>query len=33
MIRPSRPLSVAVLAIGYLFLYVPIISLVVYSFN
>ncbi|MFD1557604.1 ABC transporter permease subunit [Paraburkholderia silviterrae] len=33
MIRSSRFLSTAVLTIGFLFLYIPIISLVVYSFN
>jgi putrescine transport system permease protein len=33
MIRPSRFLSTLVLTLGYLFLYIPIISLVVYSFN
>ena len=33
MIRPNRALSTAVLSIGFLFLYIPIISLVVYSFN
>ncbi|MFX1738097.1 ABC transporter permease subunit [Paraburkholderia sp. A1RI_3L] len=33
MIKPNKPLSVSVLALGFLFLYIPIISLVVYSFN
>ncbi len=33
MIKPNRGLQVAVLGIGFLFLYIPIISLVVYSFN
>lgn len=33
MTKPNRPLSTAVLALGFLFLYIPIISLVVYSFN
>ncbi|MGV2292868.1 ABC transporter permease subunit [Trinickia sp. YCB016] len=33
MIKPSKPLSVTVLTIGFLFLYIPIISLVVFSFN
>ena len=33
MIRSNRFLSTAVLTIGFLFLYIPIISLVVYSFN
>ncbi|CAM2188365.1 putrescine ABC transporter membrane subunit PotI [Paraburkholderia sacchari] len=33
MIRPNRALSTGVLATGFLFLYIPIISLVVYSFN
>ena len=33
MIKPSKPLSTSVLAFGFLFLYIPIISLVVYSFN
>ena len=33
MIKPSKPLSTGVLAFGFLFLYIPIISLVVYSFN
>jgi putrescine transport system permease protein len=33
MIKPSRSLSITVLSLGYLFLYIPIISLVVYSFN
>lgn len=33
MIKPSRNLQYAVLGLGFLFLYVPIISLVVYSFN
>lgn len=33
MIKPSKPLSTGVLAFGFLFLYIPIISLIVYSFN
>jgi putrescine transport system permease protein len=33
MIKPNRGLQVAVLGLGFLFLYIPIISLVVYSFN
>ncbi|MDN0074225.1 ABC transporter permease subunit [Crenobacter sp. SG2303] len=33
MIKPSKPLSVSVLGLGYLFLYLPIILLVIYSFN
>ncbi|MFC5431455.1 ABC transporter permease subunit [Paraburkholderia denitrificans] len=33
MIKPNRALSASVLAAGFLFLYIPIISLVVYSFN
>jgi putrescine transport system permease protein len=33
MIKPSRPLQYTFLGIGFLFLYVPIVSLVVYSFN
>ena len=33
MIKPSKPLSATVLTIGFLFLYIPIISLVVFSFN
>ncbi|KVE33570.1 ABC transporter permease subunit [Burkholderia sp. TSV86] len=33
MIKPSKPLSATVLTCGFLFLYIPIISLVVYSFN
>ncbi|MFX1674369.1 ABC transporter permease subunit [Paraburkholderia sp. A2WS-5] len=33
MIKPNRTLSTGVLALGFLFLYIPIISLVVYSFN
>jgi putrescine transport system permease protein len=33
MIKPSRPLQYTFLGIGFLFLYIPIISLVVYSFN
>ncbi|MCI0150597.1 ABC transporter permease subunit [Paraburkholderia sediminicola] len=33
MIKPNRMLSASVLTIGFLFLYIPIISLVVYSFN
>jgi putrescine transport system permease protein len=33
MIRPHRGLSVGTLTLGLLFLYIPIVSLVVYSFN
>ena len=33
MIKPNKTLSNCVLAFGFLFLYIPIISLVVYSFN
>lgn len=33
MIKPNRTLSNSVLTFGFLFLYIPIISLVVYSFN
>jgi putrescine transport system permease protein len=33
MIKPNRALSTSVLALGFLFLYIPIVSLVVYSFN
>lgn len=33
MIKPNKALSTTVLGIGYLFLYLPIILLVVYSFN
>ncbi len=33
MIRPNRALSVAVLAVGFAFLYIPILSLVIFSFN
>ncbi|MDE1007796.1 MAG: ABC transporter permease subunit [Paraburkholderia fungorum] len=33
MIKPNRALSAGVLALGFLFLYIPIVSLVVYSFN
>lgn len=33
MIKPSKPLSTGVLTAGFLFLYIPIISLIVYSFN
>ncbi|CAB3802796.1 Inner membrane ABC transporter permease protein YdcV [Paraburkholderia caffeinitolerans] len=33
MIKPNRTLSTGVLSLGFLFLYIPIISLVVYSFN
>ncbi|MGU7772717.1 ABC transporter permease subunit [Burkholderia sp. MR1-5-21] len=33
MIKPNKPLSTGVLTLGFLFLYIPIISLVVYSFN
>lgn len=33
MIKPSRSLQITALGIGFAFLYIPIISLVVYSFN
>lgn len=33
MIKPNKPLSATVLTLGFLFLYIPIISLVVFSFN
>ena len=33
MIKPNRTLSTAVLTFGFAFLYIPIVSLVVYSFN
>ena len=33
MTKPNKSLSVGVLTLGFLFLYIPIISLVVYSFN
>jgi putrescine transport system permease protein len=33
MIKPNRTLSVTVLTIGFVFLYVPILSLVIFSFN
>jgi putrescine transport system permease protein len=33
MIKPNKPLSTTVLTLGFLFLYIPIISLVVFSFN
>jgi len=33
MIKPNRAISAGVLTLGFLFLYIPIISLVVYSFN
>ncbi|CAE6798511.1 ABC transporter permease subunit [Paraburkholderia haematera] len=33
MIKPNRILSTSVLTAGFLFLYIPIVSLVVYSFN
>jgi putrescine transport system permease protein len=33
MIKPNKTLSTGVLTFGFLFLYIPIISLVVYSFN
>ncbi|MFL9869971.1 ABC transporter permease subunit [Paraburkholderia fungorum] len=33
MIKPNKPLSIGVLTFGFLFLYIPIISLVVFSFN
>jgi putrescine transport system permease protein len=33
MIKPNRTLQIAALGIGFAFLYIPILSLVVYSFN
>jgi putrescine transport system permease protein len=33
MIRPNRALSIAVLTLGFAFLYIPILSLVIFSFN
>ncbi len=33
MIKPNRTLSVTVLTLGFVFLYVPILSLVIFSFN
>ncbi|SCK27984.1 ABC transporter permease subunit [Vogesella sp. LIG4] len=33
MIKPSKPLSYTVLGLGYAFLYLPIVLLVLYSFN
>ena len=33
MIKPNKTLSTSVLTFGFLFLYIPIISLVVFSFN
>jgi len=33
MIKPSKPLSFTVLGLGYAFLYLPIVLLVIYSFN
>jgi putrescine transport system permease protein len=33
MIKPSRPLQITALGIGFAFLYIPILSLIVYSFN
>ncbi|MBX9295474.1 ABC transporter permease subunit [Chromobacterium piscinae] len=33
MIKPSKPLSILVLGLGYAFLYLPIALLVIYSFN
>lgn len=33
MIRPSRPLQITALGLGFAFLYIPILSLIVYSFN
>jgi putrescine transport system permease protein len=33
MIKPNRTLQIVALGIGFLFLYVPILSLIVYSFN
>ena len=33
MIRPNRALSITVLTLGFAFLYIPILSLVIFSFN
>ncbi|MBN3762559.1 ABC transporter permease subunit [Burkholderia sp. Ac-20365] len=33
MIKPNKPISASVLTLGFLFLYIPIISLIVFSFN
>lgn len=33
MIKPSKPLSYTVLGLGYAFLYLPILLLIIYSFN
>jgi putrescine transport system permease protein len=33
MIKPNKPLSATVLTLGFLFLYIPIVSLVIFSFN
>jgi len=33
MIKASKPLGITVLGIGFLFLYIPIFSLIIYSFN
>ena len=33
MIKASKPLGISVLGLGFLFLYIPIISLVIFSFN
>jgi putrescine transport system permease protein len=33
MIKPNRTLSITVLTLGFVFLYVPILSLVIFSFN
>ena len=33
MIKPSRPLQITALGLGFAFLYIPILSLIVYSFN
>jgi putrescine transport system permease protein len=33
MIKPNRGLQVTLLGSGFLFLYIPILSLAVYSFN
>ncbi len=33
MIKPSRPLQITALGIGFAFLYIPILSLIIYSFN
>ena len=33
MIRPNKAISITVLTLGFIFLYVPILSLVIFSFN